>query len=31
MQDKIKVVIADDNVEFAEIVKEFLKTKIVKK
>ena len=27
MQDKIKVVIADDNVEFAEIVKEFLNQK----
>ena len=27
MQDKIKVVIADDNVEFAEIVREFLNQK----
>ena len=27
MQDKIKVVIADDNVEFAEILKEFLNHK----
>ena len=27
MQDKIKVVIADDNIEFAEIVKEFLNQK----